>query len=129
MVTVAGIVFMGCNIPLFSLAHKHFKPIAFPHPDLPTHFPKADPAAVLRAARWLNLYDADDVLGWPLATLSEEYAQSAVEDIAVNVGGLLWSWNPKSHTEYWGDDSVVTEIAGLLEGLLHLNDPLPPRIY
>lgn len=120
MATVAGIVFLGCNIPLFSLAHKQFKPIAFPHADLPTHFPEADPAAVRRAARWLNLYDADDVLGWPLATLSEDYAQSVVEDIQVNAGGLLWSWNPKSHTEYWGDDSVVTEIASLVEGLLHL---------
>lgn len=120
METVAGIVFMGCNIPLFSLAHKHFKPIGFPHPNLAAAFPGADPGVLRRAARWLNLYDPDDVLGWPLATLSDDYAQSPVEDIAVNAGGLLWSWNPKSHTEYWGDDSVVTHVVGLIEDLLHL---------
>lgn len=121
METIAGIVFLGCNIPLFSLAHKHFRPIDFPHADLARAFPPdTDPGHLRRVARWLNLYDPDDVLGWPLRTLSDDYALSVVEDVPVNAGGLLWSWNPKSHTEYWGDDSVVTLVAEVVEDLLHL---------
>jgi hypothetical protein len=91
----------GCSLPMFVAGYDRIVPFAAPQPDF----------------RWFNFYDADDVLGWPLQPLSEEYA-ALVEDIPCNVGkgiqGLLPSWNPLSHSNYWGDrgflEALVTEI-------------------
>jgi len=76
---------------------------------------------------WFNYFDYDDVLGYPLAPLSvlfnaqstghgQSYA-NAVTDIQVNandgiLGAITSSWNPMSHTQYWGDDTVLDAIAG-----------------
>ena len=53
---------------------------------------------------WHNFYDKDDVLGWPLRPLPEgdegSYADLVNVERQINVGGLWWSWNPASHTEY-----------------------------
>jgi len=94
----------GCNIPIFVAAHKSMsiKPIAKPTADF----------------RWLNLYDPDDVLGWPLAPLSDGYA-ALVEDRVINSGdGLVnWivkSWNPMSHTAYWDDADVLRPLEAML---------------
>jgi hypothetical protein len=108
--TLAGIVTFGCNIPLFALALPAMIPITFP--------PSTLSAQLMAAARWLNLYDPDDVLGYPLKPLSAEYAKTVSEDRAVNVGGLLTSWNPASHNEYWTDNDVTKPITALLESLL-----------
>jgi hypothetical protein len=107
--SLAGMVTFGCNIPLFALALPEIRPITFPAPGLP--------APLTAAAKWLNLYDPDDVLGYPLRPLSESYA-ATVEDMIVNVGNPLTSWNPASHNEYWTDNAVTKPIAGLLDALL-----------
>ncbi|MFL6672590.1 MAG: hypothetical protein ACJ8LG_04765 [Massilia sp.] len=98
----------GCNIPVFVAAHKqmHIKPIARPTPNF----------------RWLNIYDPDDALGWPLRPLSSEYAE-LVEDRAINAGHgminwLLKSWNPLSHRNYWDDDEVLDPLANMLRLLI-----------
>jgi hypothetical protein len=100
----------GCNIPIFVAAHKtmNIKPIQRPNGS-PTF-------------KWLNIYDPDDVLGWPLQPLSPEYHE-LVEDKAINSGQgardwILKSWNPMSHTTYWTDDSVVKPLADMLRSLL-----------
>jgi hypothetical protein len=87
----------GCNIPIFVAAHRQLdiKPIARPTPDFV----------------WINLYDPDDALGWPLEPLSPDYA-ALVEDREINVGHgvvnvVLKSWNPWSHTAYWSDARVL----------------------
>lgn len=78
----------GCNIPIFVAAHakEDILPI---HPN--NNF------------EWHNYYDKNDVLGWPLADLSDEYKR-AVIDHQINaaggvIGWLLKSWNPMSHTQ------------------------------
>jgi hypothetical protein len=111
--TLTGMVTFGCNIPLFALALPEIQPITFPAPGLPPH--------LTAAAKWLNLYDADDVLGFPLASLSEAYAKT-VEDHLVNVGNLLTGWNPASHNAYWTDNDVTKPIAALLDTLLACMD-------
>ena len=63
-----------------------------------------------------------DLLGWPLAELSDNYA-TAVTDHSVNAGsGILgWivkSWNPLSHGQYWGDDEVLDPLEAMLRTLL-----------
>lgn len=98
----------GCNIPIFAAAHKDITPIERPNGS-PTF-------------KWINFYDPDDVLGWPLQPLSPEY-DALVEDRPINAGQgaldwILKSWNPLSHTTYWTDDSVIKPLASMLRGLL-----------
>ncbi|WP_431476582.1 hypothetical protein [Massilia eburnea] len=102
--TVRSFVTTGCNIPVFVSAHQRMdvKPIIKPNPGF----------------RWLNLYDPDDALGWPLQPLEGGY-ETLVEDRVVNAGqGILdfmtKSWNPLSHTAYWTDDEVIKPLANLL---------------
>jgi hypothetical protein len=102
-------VFMttGCNIHIFVAAHA-----------------KDDilPIRPNGQFEWHNYYDKDDVLSWPLADLSSQYAD-VVTDHAVNAGGgiigwLVKSWNPMSHTQYWGDDEVLDPLESKLRSLL-----------
>lgn len=102
--TVRTFVTTGCNIPVFVAAHQRMdvKPIIKPNPGF----------------TWLNLYDPDDALGWPLQPLEGGY-ETLVEDRVVNAGqGILdfmtKSWNPLSHTAYWTDDEIIKPLANLL---------------
>lgn len=102
--TVRTFVTTGCNIPVFVAAHQRMdvKPITKPNPGF----------------TWLNLYDPDDALGWPLQPLEGGY-ETLVEDRVVNAGqGILdfmtKSWNPLSHTAYWTDDEIIKPLANLL---------------
>jgi len=108
--TLAGMITFGCNIPLFTFAHRKVVPIKFPGRRLS----KAQKAQ----AQWLNYYDPDDVLGYPLKPLSAAYDKVVNADITVNVGGLLSSWNPASHSHYWTDNSFTKPVAKVLAGWL-----------
>lgn len=121
MKTLAGIVTFGCNIPLFSLAYEKYDSITFPDKVLPRYFPQGTPKARIRAAaQWLNFYDRDDVLGYPLKPLSASYKATVTRDIQINVGGILSSWNPRSHSEYWTDNDFTKPVARFLAGILKL---------
>lgn len=63
---------------------------------------------------WVNYYDEDDVIGYPLKTLNGAYRKVVKADRGVNAGGLLSAWNPASHLGYWTDNDVTTPIAGAL---------------
>lgn len=77
----------GCNIPIFvaGFNRQDIKPIRKIHPKF----------------EWHNFYDKDDVLGWPLRDLSDDYAQR-VKDHSMNAG-LLSGFTPLSHKHYWRD--------------------------
>ena len=70
------------------------------------------------AARWLNFFDADDVLGYPLRPLSPSYHDAVTADLQINVGSPLRSWNPLSHEEYWTDNDFTAPVATLIRELL-----------
>ena len=98
----------GCNIPIFvaAQASADIIPIDKPMPDF----------------EWHNYYDKDDVLGWPLEELSKPY-RDLVTDHRINagqgfLGWLIKSWNPASHSEYWGDDDVLDDLETHLKSLL-----------
>lgn len=100
----------GCNIPVFVAAHKKMdvRPIDKPTPDF----------------RWINLYDPDDVLGWPLRPLGGGY-ENLVEDRPIDAGEgaiewILKSWNPTSHTAYWSDKDVLGPLQDMLQEFLPL---------
>ena len=110
MEKVAGIVTFGSNIPLFTFAYEVVQPIRFPPKNLPTN--------LVQKAKWLNFYDPDDVLGYPLKPINKEYAKVVTKDIAINAGGLLTSWNPLSHTQYWTDSDFTKPVARLIASFI-----------
>ena len=98
----------GCNIPVFVAGHAAIEPI--------------DRRLLGAGFRWINQFDPDDVLGWPLAQLSAAYA-ALVEDHAVNASGdtlleRIKSLSPYSHTQYWSTQSVLDRIAGALREMI-----------
>jgi hypothetical protein len=102
--TCTAFLTTGCNIPIFVAAHREMdiKPIAPPTP----------------CFEWINIFDPDDALGWPLRPLSPAYA-AMVNDFSINAGQgmvkwILESWNPFSHLAYWSDSKVMEPLAGLL---------------
>jgi predicted esterase len=99
--TLRAMITFGCNIPLFTFALSDVVPIRLPS-----------------GAQWFNYYDPDDVLSYPLKPISPGYHETVTEDIAVNVGNLLTSWNPFSHTGYWTDDDFTIPVAQFIARLL-----------
>jgi hypothetical protein len=96
---------MGSPIALWSLRYPGFGvPVSLPVKRLAGHHPDLRP-------RWVNFYDPDDVIGYPLKPLNELYDAAVDEDRAVDVGSWLTRWNPLSHTGYWGDGAVADLIA------------------
>ena len=109
--TLASFFTLGSPLALWSLRYRDFgKPIRVPSPSLGKYAPNA-------AGGWVNFYDQDDVIGYPLRTINAAYKDAVREDRAVNVGGLLSSWNPISHVEYWTDDDVLNPVGDELADL------------
>lgn len=91
----------GCNIPLFVAGFNKIKSFNKPNPEF----------------KWKNYYDRDDILGWPLQPLSDEYNE-LVEDIEIDAGNVLSSWNPFSHITYWTDMDFCQPIIDDIKFLL-----------
>jgi len=106
MQTLAGMITFGCNLPLFTFAYRRIEPITFPAKQLPV--------ALRDKAKWLNFFDPDDVLGFPLKPINKAYDAVVTADIDVNVGGIFTNWNPVSHNEYWEDRSMAKPVAEFL---------------
>ena len=108
--TLTRLYTLGSPLAMWSMSYDDFgSPIAVPSPKLSEHHPGLE-------GGWINLYDKDDIIGSPVRTLNAAYAKAVKADRQVNVGGLLKSWNPAAHTEYWTDKDVVKPIAaGLAE--------------
>ncbi|WP_251359944.1 hypothetical protein [Kangiella sp. TOML190] len=62
-------------------------------------------------AKWLNFYDKDDVIAYPLKNANEAYNQMVDEDLEINVGSAATSWNPACHTGYWEDKDFIKPVA------------------
>ena len=128
--TLAAMITFGCNIPLFSLSYPLARPITLPGPGITGPTARA-------AARWLNFFDRDDVLGWPLRPLYEKNlaeldAEQAgtvglIEDRAINVGSAATSWNPSAHAAYWEDADFTSPVADYLGTLLDAVDSQDSR--
>ncbi len=107
---LSGIITFGCNIPLFTFACTEVVPIRFPPPRLPTH--------LKRNARWLNFFDPDDVLSWPLKPINAAYADMVHSDQRIHVGGPVTGQTPVSHLAYWDDRRFARQVAKFLDTLL-----------
>lgn len=107
---------LGSPIAIWSLRYDDFGlPISVPSEKLPEHHPGLK-------GEWVNFYDPDDVIGYPLRPLNDAYKESVTKDVAVNVGGFHTSWSPLSHGGYWTDNDVTKPIARALAGVWrHIN--------
>ena len=74
-------------------------------------------------AKWYNIYDGDDVLGYPISQLTDHYEGLAkegyLEDLTSDAGGLLMGWNPMSHKTYLHDDGELERLAGFIADIWH----------
>lgn len=100
--TCRKFVTTGCNIPIFRAGL-----------NLPTLFPKPN-----ANFDWQNYFDADDVLGYPIRSMSDSYNVDWISDNKVSVGGFLTGWNPACHGKYWTDKDVVRPIAAEIKSIL-----------
>jgi len=109
MRSVVQIVTFGCNIPVFVMGYKvgEIDPIKPPNTAVP-------PDQRLRSW-WRNYYDADDILGYPLAPLGPNYQELArkkhLVDSEINVGRFRTSWGPLSHVGYWQNGVIAARLA------------------
>lgn len=95
----------GCNIPLFVAGHAESSIQAIPKPN--------------DTFRWLNYFDDDDPLGWPLRPLSDSY-EALVEDKEIRVG-----FSPLTHMGYWSNGRFIRAVAKLLTGILEAEPSRP----
>lgn len=95
--TLRHLLTTGCNIPIFVAGHKDIVAIEKPNP--------------LKKFDWLNFYDRDDILGWPLKPLSPSYDLIVTEDIDVDSGPAPSSWSPFSHLHYWKNEVFLNRAA------------------
>ncbi len=64
--------------------------------------------------KWLNFYDKDDVVAYPMKNVNEAYNQAVDTDLEINVGSAATSWNPACHTGYWEDKDFIKPVARYL---------------
>ena len=95
---------LGSPLGLWALRYMDFgSPITIPSKSMHKRYPYLK-------GEWLNFYDKDDILAYPLKGINSAYEQAVTADVAVNVGGLLTSWNPLSHNQYDEEKDVVHPI-------------------
>ncbi len=100
---------LGSPIALWSLRYNNFgKPIQVPAPQLAHYYPDLK-------GEWVNFFDKDDVVGFPLKTLNEKYAAVVTEDCQVDVGKFPANMTPAAHMAYWTDRDVNEPIAAGLD--------------
>lgn len=106
----------GSQIAFWSLRYEDFgTPIQVPSPHLQQHYPGLP-------SEWINFYDRDDLLGYPLQSINRQYAQ-VVKDYPVDVGNLVQRTTPLSHNQYWSAATVTERIA---QGLVQVWQAIAP---
>ena len=94
--------------PLCSMAFRHSRVVeavaAGEHLN-PDHFGMV-PDEELKGPRWVNLWDLDDPLAWPVEPLMET-ERDTVADIYVNVS----DWVTKAHNAYWTSKAAHKAVA------------------
>ncbi len=113
--TLALFVTYGSPLAIWRLRFGDaYKAIHFPGDRVGELYPGLGP-------KWLNIYDADDLLGYPIANLTERYetlaADGYLEDRQRNVGSWFRSWNPLAHKGYFRDADSLEDLASFLAGI------------
>ncbi len=97
----------------FTFACREIVPIQFPPPRLPKR--------LKGVSRWVNYFDPDDLLAWPLKPINAAYASVVAGDERINVGGPVTGSTPVSHLAYWQDQKFAGRIAHYLQKILKIS--------
>jgi hypothetical protein len=114
MDTLTSFITYGSAIPLFLPPGRPAVCIRFPPLLLPAHL-----AAV---AAWDNIYDADDVLGYPLSEIWDDAQGTRISDISINAGIWPASETPFAHTFYDRDDDFLAHVEQRVRAILSAAD-------
>lgn len=107
--TLAGFYSLGSPLALWSLRYADFDvPIHVPSPNLERYYPG------LKDGKWVNMYDKDDVFGYPLKPLNHAYDKAVSCDIELNCGNIITSWTPLSHMHYFTTNDIINKIGDQL---------------
>jgi len=60
---------------------------------------------------WINLFDEDDIVGYPIRPVNSYCKKAVAADLNVSVGSFISGGTPISHTGYWEDKEVGKIIA------------------
>lgn len=97
--------------------------VRYPQFDAPVTLPgRTGSAAAKRAAEWVNFYDPDDIVAYPLRDLNDQYRKAVDADQAVHVGPPLFGRTPVSHVGYLNSRKVMRPIARRLAQLTRPSD-------
>jgi hypothetical protein len=112
--TLSHLFTMGSPIALWTLRYDDFgKPVAVPAPKFRHQ----------RVGEWVNFYDKDDVLAYPLKPLSEPYNKAVAEDVEVSNPGLM-AWTPLgSHGGYFRSAAIQKRICHSLAQMYRILHP------
>jgi hypothetical protein len=114
--TLTSFITYGSNIPLFLPPQTKIECIRFPSPNLPEHYKKI--------AKWINVYDPDDILGYPLSTIWTETHGTIIEDKTIDVGFWPISETPFSHAFYHKDNDFIDIVVKEIEANLAVARPV-----
>lgn len=112
-IRLANYFTLGSPLALYVLRYGFDKPheSAAPPPfSSPTKMDDPD-------GRWVNIFDPQDPLGYPLRPINKPYEDAVLADKVINAGQAwkIWQWpkqsSPFSHTLYW-DDATVARLIG-----------------
>jgi hypothetical protein len=141
--TLAGLVMMGSNMPLFTFTFGPDKVFPITRSRNAEERP-AFPGAALdeetrTRASWLNFYSRHDLLGYPLRPLNKAYAdEPRLTDVEVVSEGwwrrIAFFLFPvasayAAHTGYWTTRRVVKDSARLIASIATVGDPPPKRRF
>jgi hypothetical protein len=115
--TLTGLFTLGNNLPIFAASQQldEIQPIDFPSPLLS---PELQSIAV-----WENYYDKNDAMGYPIKPLNKHFEKNPkLNDIQINIGGVLTFWNTFSHFGYWRSRRLVRRLASYIEELLSFEE-------
>lgn len=107
--TLALLCTYGSPIAIWRLRFgDDYRAIEFPGREVGERFPRLEP-------KWFNLYDADDVLAYPIGDLTDRYRElrrdGLLVDRRIEIGDLLTGWNPLVHYDYLRDDDALAALA------------------
>ncbi|EIT87140.1 hypothetical protein A374_02764 [Fictibacillus macauensis ZFHKF-1] len=107
--TLVNFYTMGSPLSLWTLRYEELdRPISVPSPALANHYPH------IQSGSWLNYYDQDDVIAFPLQSLNDVYKKMVKKDVQINCGNLLTSWSPLAHLNYFKEQKLIDDIAAQL---------------
>jgi len=121
--TFAGFITLGNNMPLFTFAYgpERVFPITRPRrAGIPPAFPgPLLPPALLKQARWVNVFSPNDLLGYPLESLNDAYKNDPrIKDIPHHVEPWYWPSPWDAHVKYWTSRRVVRESRNLIREVI-----------